>query len=396
VEPSHEILERLLTKSVWTSEEQAWMLEYLQETDQHALRQLMQEKFEQDQDGSTHLPANISEKLLAQIHEQIQVSSETNTSSIIDWKKWLSVAAVFIIVASVAFYYIRSKQVLPTPEAKIQLKQDIAAPSTNTAIITLGNGQQIILDSAGNGLLAMEGNVQLTKTADGSIVYQGSSEKYLVNTLNNPRGSKPVTLVLSDGTKVWLNSESALRYPAAFGASERQVEITGEAYFEVAKKAQPFKVAVAGKGVVEVLGTHFNINSYQDETYTKVTLLEGSVKVYLQPNGYGTIAIKPGQQALYLSDQQKQTAIQIKNDVDVSAVVAWKNGFFNFDNADLKSVLRQLSRWYNVDVIYQGNIPKRVFGGEMQRDLNLSEVLKILEKNNVHFKIETNKLIVMP
>jgi ferric-dicitrate binding protein FerR (iron transport regulator) len=182
----------------------------------------------------------------------------------------------------------------------------------------------------------------------------------------------------------------------AFGATERQVEITGEAYFEVAKKAQPFKVAVAGKGVVEVLGTHFNINSYQDETYTKVTLLEGSVKVYLQPNGAGAIAIQPGQQALYLSDQQKQTAIQVKNDIDLSAIVAWKNGYFNFDNSDLKSVLRQLSRWYNVDVVYQGNIPKRVFGGEMQRDLNLSEVLKILEKNNVHFKIETDKLIVMP
>lgn len=395
MEPSQEILERLLTKSVWTSEEQAWMLEYLQETDQHALRQLMQEKFEQDQAQSTNLPTTISERLLAQIHEQINAT--TVTAPNFYWKKWLSAAAMLILMAAATLMYLRSKQVQPVPVAKIALKQDIAAPSTNTAIITLGNGQQIILDSAGKGLLAMEGNVELTKKADGSIVYQGSSDKYLVNTLNNPRGSKPITLVLSDGSKVWLNSESSLRYPVAFGAAERQVEITGEAYFEVAKKAQPFKVAVAGKGVVEVLGTHFNINSYQDETYTKVTLLEGSVKVYLQTNGAAeAIAIKPGQQALYLSDQQKQTAIQVKNDIDLSAVVAWKNGFFNFDNADLKSVLRQLSRWYNVDVVYQGNIPKRVFGGEMQRDLNLSEVLKILEKNNVHFKIETDKLIVMP
>jgi transmembrane sensor len=394
VEPSQEILERLLTKSVWTSEEQAWMLEYLQETDQHALRQLMQEKFEQDQTQPTNLPLPISERLLAQIHEQINATPVTATK--LNWKKWLAAAAMLIVVAAAAFLYLQSKQVPPVPVVKLTLKQDIAPPSSNTAIITLGNGQQIILDSAGKGLLAMEGNVQLTKTADGSIVYQGASDKYLVNTLNNPRGSKPVTLVLSDGSKVWLNSESSLRYPVAFGAAERQVEITGEAYFEVAKKSQPFKVAVAGKGVVEVLGTHFNINSYQDETYTKVTLLEGSVKVYLQPNGAGAIAIQPGQQALYLSDQQKQTAIQVKNDIDLSAVMAWKNGYFNFDNSDLKSVLRQLSRWYNVDVVYQGNIPKRVFGGEMQRDLNLSEVLKILEKNNVHFKIETDKLIVMP
>jgi ferric-dicitrate binding protein FerR (iron transport regulator) len=395
VEPSQEILERLLTKSVWTSEEQAWMLEYLQETDQHALRQLMQEKFEQNQAEPTNLPIDISERLLAQIHEQINATPVRAPK--LYWKKWLAAAAMVILVAAAAFLYLQSKQVPPVPVAGLTLKQDIAPPSSNTAIITLGNGQQIILDSAGKGLLAMEGNVQLTKTADGSIVYQGASDKYLVNTLNNPRGSKPITLVLSDGSKVWLNSESSLRYPVAFGAAERQVEITGEAYFEVAKKAQPFKVAVAGKGVVEVLGTHFNINSYQDETYTKVTLLEGSVKVYLQTNGAAeAIAIKPGQQALYLSDQQKQTAIQVKNNIDLSAIVAWKNGYFNFDNSDLKSVLRQLSRWYNVDVVYQGNIPKRVFGGEMQRDLNLSEVLKILEKNNVHFKIETDKLIVMP
>lgn len=395
MEPSHEILERLLTKSAWTSEEQAWMLEYLQETDQHALRQLMQEKFEQDQQQSSNLSPAISERLLAQIHEQIQASPQTKTRLLFHWKKWTAAAAIILTMLSVAYYYL-PKQQTPIPVVKLSLQHDIAPPTANTAIITLGNGQQIILDSAGKGLLATEGNVQLTKTADGSIVYQGSSDKYLVNTLNNPRGSKPVSLVLSDGSKVWLNSESSLRYPVAFGATERQVEITGEAYFEVAKKAQPFKVAVAGKGMVEVLGTHFNINSYQDEMYTKVTLLEGSVKLYLHPNGNGAVAIKPGQQAIYLSDQQKQSNIQVKNDIDVSAVVAWKNGFFNFDHADLKSVLRQLSRWYNVDVVYQGNIPQRVFGGEMQRDLNLSEVLKILEKNNVHFKIETDKLIVMP
>lgn len=396
MEPSHEILERLLTKSTWTSEEQAWMLEYLQETDQYALRQLMQDKFEQDLEQPGNLSPAISERLLTQIHGQIQASPQSNTAIFFHWKKWIAAAAILITLASVAYYYYTPKQIAPIPVAKLTLKQDIAPPSSNTAIITLGNGQQIILDSAGKGLLATEGNVQLTKTADGSIVYQGSSDKYLVNTLNNPRGSKPVSLVLSDGSKVWLNSESSLRYPVAFGATERQVEITGEAYFEVAKKAQPFKVAVAGKGMVEVLGTHFNINSYQDEVYTKVTLLEGSVKLYLQPNGNGAIAIKPGQQAIYLSDQQKQSSIEVKNGIDLSAVVAWKNGFFNFDQADLKSVLRQLSRWYNVDVVYQGNIPKRVFGGEMQRDLNLSEVLKILEKNNVHFKIETDKLIVMP
>jgi len=211
VEPSHEILERLLTKSTWTSEEQAWMLEYLQETDQYALRQLMQDKFEQDLEQPSNLSPAISERLLTQIHGQIQASPQSNTGLFFHWKKWIAAAAILITIASVAYYYYTPKQIAPIPEAKLTLKQDIAPPSSNTAIITLGNGQQIILDSAGKGLLATEGNVQLTKTADGSIVYQGSSDKYLVNTLNNPRGSKPVSLVLSDGSKVWLNSESSLR-----------------------------------------------------------------------------------------------------------------------------------------------------------------------------------------
>ncbi len=192
-----------------------------------------------------------------------------------------------------------------------------------------------------------------------------------------------------------------MRYPAAFSGSSRPVEITGEAYFEVAKNpAQPFKVTVAGKGIVEVLGTHFNINSYADEQDTKVTLLEGSVKVAVlqslqQPVTNATI-IKPGQQAFYNTAKAATENIKIKNEVNIAAVMAWKNGYFNFENADLQTVMRQLSRWYNVQVIFQGNIPKRNFGGEMQRDLNLSEVLKLLEKNNVHFKIDGNKLNVMP
>lgn len=400
---SFEIIQQLLNKPFWTQEDCDWVLEYLSQNDTPELRQLMLERFSADLETTPALPATVSQKLLSQIHQQITIEEKSaKTISMFSWKRMVAAAAVILIAVTCSYLFF-NKNNTPTPVAAIHQmpKADVAPPNTNNAVITLGNGQQIILDSVGKGTLATQGNVSVIKTADGQIVYAGTSEEILFNTLTNPRGSKPITLTLSDGSKVWLNSESSLRYPASFSGSVRAVDITGEAYFEVAKNtAQPFKVTVANKGVVEVLGTHFNINSYQDEQATKITLLEGSVKVSMaqaspQPMINSTV-IKPGQQALYNTDAQSNETIKVKSNVDIAAVMAWKNGFFNFDNADLQTVMRQLSRWYNVEVIFNGNISKRNFGGEMQRDLNLSEVLKLLEKNNVHFKIDGNKLIVMP
>lgn len=402
---SEEILQQLLHKPFWTQEDCDWVLAYLQQNDTPELRKIMLERFSADLETEpvAALPPAQSQKLLSQIHQQIATDERAAKQVFLfSWKKIAAAAAILVIIIS-GMYLLTGKKDSPQPVsiAKDLPEKDIAAPNSSTAVITLGNGQQIILDSAGKGTLATQGNVNVSKTADGQIVYTGTSDEILFNTLTNPRGSKPVTLTLSDGTKVWLNSESSLRYPAAFSGSSRPVEITGEAYFEVAKNpAQPFKVTVAGKGIVEVLGTHFNINSYADEQDTKVTLLEGSVKVAVlqslqQPVTNATI-IKPGQQAFYNTAKAATENIKIKNEVNIAAVMAWKNGYFNFENADLQTVMRQLSRWYNVQVIFQGNIPKRNFGGEMQRDLNLSEVLKLLEKNNVHFKIDGNKLNVMP
>ena len=216
-------------------------------------------------------------------------------------------------------------------------------------------------------------------------------------------------MVLADGSKVWLNAASSLRFPTAFSGPERRIEFSGEGYFEVEENAaKPFIVssipATAGNGrgvEIKVLGTHFNVNSYDDEASIKVSLLKGSVQV-AQVNKDDITAralknsnakiLKPGEQA-EISDSK---LLQVKDDVDMDEVMAWKNGFFSFNNADLQSVMRQLTRWYDVEVVYEGNIPKRQFEGKMQRNLNLSEVLKIIETNNVHFKIKGKKIVVNP
>jgi ferric-dicitrate binding protein FerR (iron transport regulator) len=208
--------------------------------------------------------------------------------------------------------------------------------------------------------------------------------------VTTPRGGQ-YQLLLSDGSKVWLNSASSIRFPVSFAGDTRRVEVSGEAYFEVAKNpSMPFKVDVDGKNEVEVLGTHFNINSYADEGSIKTTLLEGSVKV-TSLKTHESKLITPGQQA----QLNKEGQITISK-ADPDKVMAWKNGYFNVDGADTKTVMQLLSRWYDVDVVYEGAIPQREWGGDIEKNLKLSQMLKILEKNNLHFRLEGRKLMVLP
>ena len=275
-------------------------------------------------------------------------------------------------------------------------------PGINGAVLTLANGEQIILDSAGNGILAIQGKAKVM-SRNGQIVYDAedkAKQEFLLNTMSTPRG-RQYQLVLSDGTKVWLNASSSIRYPAAFPDKERKVEISGEAYFEVAplimkKEKVPFTVKIVSgegkdRGEIQVLGTHFNVNSYEDETTIKTTLLEGSVKVV---KGASFRMLSPGQQAQIKNRLPED--ILIINKVDVDAVMAWKNGYFSFGNTDLAAIFRQISRWYDVDIEYRGEIPDRRFGGEISRNTNASQVLKILEKSKVYCTIEGKKIIVMP
>ena len=259
-------------------------------------------------------------------------------------------------------------------------------PGSNKAILTLADGSTIILQSAINGIVAQQGNTKISKSADGQLVYKSLNEKpteVLINSIATPKGGQ-YQLVLSDGSIVWLNAASSLRFPAAFAGSERKVELSGEAYFEVAKNASmPFKVEVAGKGEVEVLGTHFNVNAYSDEATVNTTLVEGRVKVKALANRDSRI-IAPGEQA----QLEGNGRISINKDADTEQAMAWKNGTFNFSHAELGVVMRQLSRWYDVDIKFEGPVSQRQFSGEIQRDLKLSQVLKLLEKNNVFCSLQ--------
>jgi transmembrane sensor len=242
------------------------------------------------------------------------------------------------------------------------------------------------LTTAGNGLIARQAGISIHKNAKGLLVYTvaaPSVESAGENTISTPRGGQ-YEVILPDGTRVMLNATSSLTYPVIF-AAERKVTLTGEAYFEVAKdKAHPFKVNTAGQ-TVTVLGTHFNINAYNDEAAVRTTLLEGSVEI---TDGDAKERIVPGEQGLKLGD------VLIKRSVDVDKEVAWKNGLFSFNGDNLQTILRQVSRWYNVEIAYEGKITNEKFYGEIPRVSKLEAVLKILELNNVHFTIEGRRLLV--
>lgn len=322
--------------------------------------------------------------------------------------RWSMAAAVIILLGTGAWWLIGSRS-RSGSVAQTTKPADIDAPATNRAMITLGNGQQVYLDSAGNGALAQQGSAQVVKEGNGRVAYKVeniTNRALLYNTLTNPRGSGVVNLILSDGTKVWLNAESSLRYPVIFSGQDRTVEISGEGYFEVEKKAdQPFVLETRNGAKIEVLGTDFNVNAYPDEDGIKATLLEGSVRVGA---GKQTVILKPGEQAQVVGgnsdkaigqDRPAPAGISVLNKVDTAAVMAWKNGLFAFHDADLPTVMRQLARWYNIEVSYEGHIPqeKFQFNGKIGKNLSLDNVLDLLTSAQVHYRVDPgNKLVIRP
>jgi transmembrane sensor len=322
--------------------------------------------------------------------------------------RWMAAAVIAVLVGTGTWWLIQNRSASIPPVAQTAKTADIAAPARNRAMITLAGGQQVYLDSAGTGALAQQGNAQVVKEANGRVTYKVgniTNRALLFNTLSNPRGSQVVNLTLSDGTKVWLNAESSLRYPVIFAGGDRTVEVNGEAYFEVKKNLdQPFIVEVKNGAKIEVLGTAFNVNVYPDEPDFKATLLEGSVRVSMA--SVPGVVLKPGQQAQIVGLKTGNGAgnpslgigqISVLNNVDTEAVMAWKNGRFAFDDADLPTVMRQLARWYDIDVTYDGNIPKREFNGKIGKMLTLDQLLKVLTTTTrFHYSIEGNKLAIRP
>lgn len=287
------------------------------------------------------------------------------------WKRW-AVAASILLLLGLGWYFLFFEPKNTNPA--LTKTTDIEAPKVTKAMIRLADGRMISLDSL---TTFTQDGVTLLKDKDGKIIYSPlvspAETDEIFNVLTNPRGSKVVNLTLGDGTKVWLNSESSLKYPIAFKGNQRKVEITGEAYFEVSKDPTK-KFIVSGNGVTtEVLGTHFNVHTYDNAN--EITLLEGSVKV----NG---TTITPGKQARVID------VVRVV-DVDTDEVMAWKNGIFNYTNQDISVIMRDIARWYDVEIVYDGQKPADKFSGIINRSNNVSQVLKMLEQTNrVHFTIE--------
>lgn len=304
-------------------------------------------------------------------------------------KLWFRTAAAAVLITGLMTtgYFILNKEAGTKQQIVAKTRLEEVTPGHNGAVLTLGNGQQIILDSAQNGQLAIQGSIQVIKQ-NGELVYQGQQAEDVMNTVSTDRG-RQWSVVLPDGSKAWLNSASSIRYSLNFSGSTREVTTTGEVYFEVAKDTKrPFHVKT-GEMDITVLGTHFNVNAYHDENTIRTTLLEGSVKV---SKGNQQVLMKPGQQARITNNGQLTTT----NNIDVQQVMAWKSGFFEFRDLDLAAIMRQVSRWYDVDVKYEGQPGKEPFGGRISKNVNLAVVLKGLEITGVTFRLENNQLVVKP
>lgn len=326
--------------------------------------------------------------------------------------RWYNVAAAIVVVlilSSGAFFLLNQKfqKDLSPSTATIaaeRLENDIA-PGGNKAILTLANGSTITLDKVANGTLSKQGEVKINKTQDGQLVYEASNlliadqTPLTFNTLSTPRGGQ-YQVILPDGSKVWLNAASTLRYPTVFNNKERVVELTGEAYFEIASSRNSTKVPFhvkANNMNVEVLGTHFNVNAYKDENYMNTTLLEGAVKV---SQGAEQCLLKPGQRAEVANEElfpiRPFRKIHVTDDANVDEATAWKNGYFYFKSLHIENIMNQLSRWYNVNVIYQSTKPKGSYSGKVNRNTHISEVLAMLEVSGIRTRLNGNNIVVLP
>jgi transmembrane sensor len=357
----------------------------------------------------------------AQAWERIATETSINTREKITYIgiRWIRYAAAALLIVGSGLLVYRFSRKPEAIKPVVQQNTDFV-PGTNKAVLTLADASQINLDDAVNGEIAKQADVVITKTADGQLVYNTSKAPVsttedtnadpVYNTISTPRGGK-FRIILPDGSKVWLNAASSLKYPSKFWGNKRKVELAGEAYFEIAhlttrgqngkEGAMPFRVLSAGQ-IVEVLGTHFNINSYSDENSVKTTLLEGSVKVintdrdsrfHKHPeNEPLSLILKPGEQSRLATGTKPKLDVIAK--ADVEEAVAWKNGQFQFRDTDLQTIMRQISRWYDVKVDFQGKIPETKYRGKISRDVPLSQIFQILQSSGVNFKIDGRKITV--
>ncbi len=399
------LFNRYFDKTASPEEREEFLSLVDQDDNEIEIHKLMETSYKDFKPKHQPFDAAARERMLTAIVETQPIEEYTIHSK---WKTlWsrIAAAAVILLVASVGVYFYKSSS--PKQETKTLTASNEIKPGKNTATLTLADGRKIVLSDAVNGELAREGGVSIQKTNDGKLIYTvdgkysgGTSSKTTarLNTITTAAGEQ-YQVILPDGTLVWLNASSSLEYPSVFIGDNRKVKLTGEGYFEVAKVAKrkmPFIVLSKGQQV-QVLGTHFNINSYPDEKSTKTTLLEGSVSVSvinnqrLSSDNVVPAILKPGQQSILMNGKTKIVQVQTDD------VVAWKNGYFMFNNESLEDVMRRVSRWYDVDVAYENLSSRKItFFGTVSRFSSISQVLNILEQTGeVKFTIDGKRIIVI-
>ncbi|TDE17271.1 FecR family protein [Dyadobacter psychrotolerans] len=346
-----------------------------------------------DADAKQSLKDSIKEEIDKRIFQADNIQSiEAKGYAVNSYVRWLA-AAMLIAVSSLGyFFYSRSNTKRVDSQEFAQKKERKIVPGTNQALLTLENGEVIVLNNQKDGVVSQQSGVSVRKLKDGQLVYEMKetlTENPVLNTVSTPKGGQ-YQLILADGSKVWLNAASSIKFPSAFGNTERMVEITGEVYFEVAPDLlKPFKVKSENQ-LIEVLGTRFNVNTYRDELSSKTTLIEGKVSISKLTGRGGSRIMKPGQQATV----DKNSPDIILETVDTEQSVAWKNGYFKFDKADIQTVMRQICRWYDVEAEYRGKLSTDLFAGEIKRDEDVNKVLRIFQLSNIDVQIKGRKIII--
>lgn len=354
------------------------------------------EKFYESQDHEHDVLDQYSEQDKAMLGREMEENilrristGRKQKQSLFLWPRLAAAASVILIAFGLLFYLRNRPETSPQPIAQ---KPTDFAPGGERAVLTLADGSTVLLDSASLGHIASQGNATITKNGEGQLAYQVSGNDKTparMNTISTPAGGQ-YSIKLPDGSQVWLNARSSITFPTAFQEKERRVTVQGEVYFEVKKEqGKPFVVDVDGRQQVIVTGTHFNVNAYSNEPEIRTTLLEGAVSVAGSKAGTGSerLQLAPGEQASFHPDGHFRKAM-----VDVSETIAWKNGLFQFRETTLATIMRDVERWYNVEVTYPGGIPEKRFSGKLRRNSKASEILEILKFAGVNFRIEGSEL----
>ncbi|NML22313.1 DUF4974 domain-containing protein [Pseudoflavitalea sp. G-6-1-2] len=389
------LLERYISGKL--SEDEWNELQQLSETSQLQVQETIQQWLESREADTAYDAVNwqpVIDRITTADKQQGQATAKVVPLFKRAWFRYAA-AAVVLATGIVLFWPSSKSDKTQIVQESKPVKRDVP-PGKNGAILTLADGTQLVLDSMNNGQVVIQNGTHVVLN-DGELNYYTADRndgQMVYNTMTTPRG-RQYNVTLPDGTKVFLNAESTIRFPTAFAGNERRVEVTGEAYFDVAKNAEkPFKVSINNEMEVVVMGTRFNVNAYADEPMISATLIDGSVRVvHTSPRGVAYI-LNPGQQAS-LKTADAQSSLQVK-EVDLSEVTAWKDGAFVFNDADLRAVMRQLARWYNVEVVYEGNVPHGEYRGKIGRSLSLVDVMEGISEKKLNYRIEGNKITILP